>query len=129
MIEEDDVGGDGGGCAGDFFELAFADERGGIGTVAMLHELAGNLGSGAGGERAQFVKRFFGAEVGRIDAARGGDAGGVIAGGLSSSSERGVARSGAAARAEFYPDKERAFAALRGIEDGLELTARASPFA
>jgi len=54
VVEEDDVGFGRRGGSGDFFELATSDERGGVGTVAMLEDFADNFGAGALGERAEF---------------------------------------------------------------------------
>lgn len=48
----------------------------------------------------------------------------MIAGGLRSGSERGAAWSGASARAEFYADKKRTFAAFRRVHNYFGLAAR-----
>ena len=128
MIEENHVGGNRSRCARNLLQLAFADQRGGIGPVAMLHEFAGDLGAGAGRQRAQFVERLLGAEIRRIGAPAGGDAGGMIASCLRPGGQRRpVGLSGAAARAELYPDKKRALAAFRWIQHCLGLISRTAP--
>ena len=66
VVKEDDVGGNGCGCAGDFLQFSLADQRGRIGAVTMLHELARDFGARAEGEGAKFVERFLGTEVGGI---------------------------------------------------------------
>ena len=64
VIEQDHVRGNRGGRSRNFFQLAFADQRSRIRTVVTLRKLAGDLGARAGSQGPQFVKRFFGAEVG-----------------------------------------------------------------
>ena len=62
MIEEDEVSLQSGRPALDFLQLAAADQRRRIGTVAALQNLTHNLCARAGGERLQFFERFFRAE-------------------------------------------------------------------
>src|SRR5208283_4178116 len=101
--------------------LAFADQRGRIGPVAALHKFAGNFSARAGCERAQFVKRFFGTEIGSIRPAAGTDAGRVIPrrlGRRRNGSRRSF--SSPPAGAELHPHQKRPFPALGGVHDRLE---------
>lgn len=59
MIDEDQVGINGSHGTGNFLELAFADERGGIRAVTMLDEFAGNLRAGGRHQLAKLSQRFF----------------------------------------------------------------------
>ena len=63
MINEDQIGIDGSHSAGDFLQLAFADERGGIRAVTMLDEFAGNLRAGGSYQLAELGQRFFHADA------------------------------------------------------------------
>jgi len=63
MVEQQQIGGDRRRGAGDLFQFSAADQRGGVGSVPALQECAGNSGTRAGGERAQFIERFFGREL------------------------------------------------------------------
>ena len=60
VIEDNQVGRGGGHGAFQLFQFAAADERGGIGLLAALQDLAGDTGAGAGGQFAQLGHRFFG---------------------------------------------------------------------
>jgi len=125
VIEENQVGGNRCGRARNFFQLALADERCGIGAVTMLHEFAGNFGSGAGSKRAQFIQGLLGTEIGRTAAPAGGDAGGVVTSRLGSGSDGGPDGFGSAAsRAELHAYEKRALTALGRVEDGFELFSR-----
>ena len=64
MVDENQIGIDGSYGGGNFLQLAFADERGGIRTVAMLDEFAGNLRTGGSHQLAELGKRFFHADAG-----------------------------------------------------------------
>ena len=70
MINENQVGIDGGYGARDFLKLALADERGRIRTVAMLYEFAGNFRAGGSHQLAELGKRFFKAHAGDTTAFR-----------------------------------------------------------
>lgn len=59
MVDEHQVGINGSNCSGNFLELALADERGRIRTVAMLYEFAGNLRTGRSHQFAELSQRFF----------------------------------------------------------------------
>ena len=59
MIDKHQVGMDRSNGTGNFLQLAFADERGGIGTVTMLNEFAGNFRTGGSYQLAKFSQRFF----------------------------------------------------------------------
>ena len=63
MINEHQVGIDGSNSAGNFLELAFADERGRIRTVTMLNEFAGNPRTGGSHQLAELSQRFFNADA------------------------------------------------------------------
>ena len=94
----------------------------------MLHEFAGDFGSGAGGQGAQFVERFFGAEVGGIGAPAGRDAGGVIASRLGAGSDRGTnGFTGPAPRAELHAHEKRPLPAFRWVQHCLGLVSRTAP--
>jgi len=62
VVEENEVGFSGGGDAGDLFDFARADERGGIGPGAALQKLGGHLATGAQEQVAKFGERFLGIE-------------------------------------------------------------------
>jgi hypothetical protein len=64
VIEQNHIGGNRGRRAGNFLELALADQGGGVGPVFALGELADDLGARAGRERTEFVERVFGCKVG-----------------------------------------------------------------
>ena len=64
MIDEDQIGINGSHGAGNFLQLAFADERGGIRAVTMLDEFAGNLRAGGRHQLAKLSQRFFHANAG-----------------------------------------------------------------
>ncbi len=64
VVEEHQVGLGGGGDPGDLFDLAGADERGGIGTGAALHDLRGDFGAGARNQLAKLGERLLGIEAG-----------------------------------------------------------------
>jgi hypothetical protein len=66
VVEQNNVGGNRGRRARDLFELSFADQCGRVGSVLALGKFSGNLRARARGQRPEFVKRFFGAEVRRI---------------------------------------------------------------
>jgi hypothetical protein len=59
MVNENQIGINGSYRAGDFLELAFADERGRIRTVTMLDKFAGNLRAGGSYQLAELGQRFF----------------------------------------------------------------------
>ena len=63
MIDKNQVGIDGSDCAGDFLELAFADERGRIRPVTVLNEFTGNLRAGGSHQFAELSQRFFHADA------------------------------------------------------------------
>ena len=67
VIEEDEVGVGGSGDAGDLLDFAGADERGGIGARAALHELGGDLAAGAQKQLAKFGERFFSIKTGCVE--------------------------------------------------------------
>jgi len=64
VVDEHQVGINGSDSASNFLEFAFADERGGIRTVAMLDEFAGNLRAGRSYQLAELRQRFFNADAG-----------------------------------------------------------------
>ena len=64
VIDEHQVGINGSHSAGNFLQLAFADERGGIRPVTMLNEFAGNLRAGGSHQLAELSQRFFHAYAG-----------------------------------------------------------------
>ncbi len=59
MVDKNQVGINGSYRAGDFLELAFANERGRIRPVTVLDKLAGNLRAGGSYQLAKFGQRFF----------------------------------------------------------------------
>ena len=63
VIEENQVGGNRGRRAFDFFQLPFANQRGGIGLVAVLQEFTRDLGASTERERTQLRQRFLGREI------------------------------------------------------------------
>ena len=117
MVEEDDIGFGGHGRSGNFFELAAADQRGGVGTVAVLEDFADDLGARAFGKGTEFSQGLFGAEFGDTGFGGGWSAeGGGIARGGGSGSEWGVCGfCFALARAVVDADQERALDAATGI--------------
>ena len=64
VVEEDQVGFGGCGDAGNLFHFAGADQRGGIGPGAALHEFGGDFAAGARDQLAKLGERFFGIEAG-----------------------------------------------------------------
>ena len=66
VVEEDQVGLDGGGDAGDLFHFAGADQSGRIGPGAALQELGGHLAAGARDKLAKFGERLLGVEAGGV---------------------------------------------------------------
>ena len=46
VVKEDEVSLGGGGDAGDLLDLALADERGRVGTLAALHDFGNDRGAG-----------------------------------------------------------------------------------
>ena len=64
MIDEDQIGINRSDGAGDFLQLAFADERGRIWPVTMLNEFAGDLRTGGSHQFAELGQRFFNADAG-----------------------------------------------------------------
>ena len=68
MVKEHQAGLRGGGDAGDLFHFAGADQRGGIGAVAPLQKLGGNLRAGACHQLAEFGQRLLGIEFRRRSA-------------------------------------------------------------
>ena len=64
VIKKDEIGRYRSYRAGNFFQLAAADQRGRIRAVAMLQEFSGDFGAGADRQAAQFVQRLFGGEFG-----------------------------------------------------------------
>ncbi len=63
MVEQKQVGGNRSRSSGDFFQLSFSDESCRIRTIAALQNFAGDFGSRAERQVAQFVERFFSAEL------------------------------------------------------------------
>ena len=63
MIEQKKIGRDRSCGPGNFFQFTFADERGGVGFVSVLQEVADDLSPGAVRQGAKFFERFFGAET------------------------------------------------------------------
>ena len=63
VVEEQKIGGNRSGGARDLFQFAAADQSGRVRAVAALQEFSGNFGAGAPGQGAEFVKRFFRAEL------------------------------------------------------------------
>jgi len=63
MINEDQIGIDGSHSAGNFLQLAFADERGGIRPIAMLNEFARDFRPGGSDQFAELGQRFFHADA------------------------------------------------------------------
>ena len=63
MIDEDQVGINGSHGAGNFLQLAFADERGRIRAVTMLNEFAGNFSARGSYQFAKLSQRFFYADA------------------------------------------------------------------
>jgi hypothetical protein len=59
MIDENQIGINGNHSTGDFLELTFADERGGIRTVTMLDKFSGDLRAGGKDQLAKLSQRFF----------------------------------------------------------------------
>ena len=59
MVDKNQIGIHGSHSAGNFLQLAFADERCGIRTVAVLNEFAGNLRAGGCHQLAELGQRFF----------------------------------------------------------------------
>ena len=59
VIEQEQIGGDRGRGAGNLFQLSASDQRGWVGTVAVLQKFADNFRAGADRQRTQFVQRFF----------------------------------------------------------------------
>jgi hypothetical protein len=70
VVDQHQVGIDRRHGARDFLELAFADERGRIRTVAILNEFAGNFRAGGSYQLAEFGKRFFNPRAGDTTAFR-----------------------------------------------------------
>lgn len=64
MINEHQVGIDGSNSAGNFLELAFADERGRIRPVTVLNEFTGDFRTGGSNQLAELGQRFFHAYAG-----------------------------------------------------------------
>ena len=69
MIENEEVGVNRCGRARNFFQLATADERCGIGTLPALQKFSCDLRSRAAGQLTEFLQRFFGAKFRLPDAA------------------------------------------------------------
>jgi hypothetical protein len=63
VVNQHQVGVDGSNSAGNFLQLTFANERGGIRTVAMLNEFAGNFRAGGSYQLAKLGQRFFKADA------------------------------------------------------------------
>lgn len=59
MIDKDQVGIDGSNCSGNFLQLTFADERGGIRPVTVLNEFTGDFRAGGSHQLAELGQRFF----------------------------------------------------------------------
>ena len=64
VIEEQDIGVDRSGGSSNFLELASADQRCGIGTIAALQDFADHLRTGTLRQSAKFRQRFIGIELG-----------------------------------------------------------------
>jgi hypothetical protein len=63
VIDENEIGINGSHGAGNFLQLAFADERGGIWPVTVLNEFACNFRAGGCNEFAELSQRFFYADA------------------------------------------------------------------
>jgi hypothetical protein len=63
VIDEHQVGIDGSNSARNFLQLAFADERSRIRTVAVLNEFAGNFSARGSYQFAKLSQRFFYADA------------------------------------------------------------------
>ena len=66
VIEKDEIRRDGGCGSGNLLKLSPPDQRGRIGSIAALKELANHLGAGAHRQCAQLVERLFRTELGYV---------------------------------------------------------------
>src|SRR5947207_2091080 len=107
MIEEDDIGRNGGGRSSYLFQFSLAYQCRGFGPIAPLRKLAGNFRTRTGCERPEFVQRFLGAEFRRIEGCVRYRAGSVIPGGLNFRTDRRRAFSSAStASPKFHSYEE-----------------------